>query len=83
MLPGFGPGQGVISGQAVRFPLLVKIDMDDDLRYDGLGDENFLQQARDWKPDAKAATVPKWQPQQTKWQVFLEEPEERNGQKKR
>jgi len=22
LLPGFGPGQGIISGQAVRFPLL-------------------------------------------------------------
>lgn len=56
MLPGFGPGQGVISGQAVRFPLLVKITMDDDLRYDGLGDENFFEQVRDWKPDVKAET---------------------------
>lgn len=54
MLPGFGPGQGVISGQAVRFPLLVKIKMDADLLYDGLGDEDFLKQAREWKPDAKA-----------------------------
>lgn len=51
MLPGFGPGQGVISGQAVRFPLLVKIRMDDDLIYTDLGDENFLEQASKWKPD--------------------------------
>jgi DNA helicase HerA-like ATPase len=54
MLPGFGPGQGVVSGQAVRFPLLVKIKMDDDLRYDGLGDENFIQQVNEWRPDEKA-----------------------------
>lgn len=54
MLPGFGPGQGVVSGQAVRFPLLVKIKMDEDLRFDGLGDENFFQQVGEWKPDAKA-----------------------------
>jgi DNA helicase HerA-like ATPase len=54
MLPGFGPGQGIISGQAVRFPLLVKIRMDEDLVYTGLGDENFLAQARDWKPDKHA-----------------------------
>jgi hypothetical protein len=54
MLPGFGPGQGIISGQAVRFPLLVKIRMDEDLKYTGLGDENFLAQARDWKPDPHA-----------------------------
>lgn len=54
MLPGFGPGQGIISGQAVRFPLLVRIKMDEDLVYTDLGDENFLAQARDWKPDEKA-----------------------------
>ena len=56
MLPGFGPGQGIVSGQAVRFPLLVKIRMDDDLIFSDLGDENFLQQAKDWKPD-KAAPI--------------------------
>lgn len=54
MLPGFGPGQGVISGQAVRFPLLVKIQMDGDLMYTGMGNENFLEQARGWKPDRHA-----------------------------
>lgn len=54
MLPGFGPGQGIISGQAVRFPLLVKIRMDEDLVYTDLGDENFLAQAREWKPDKHA-----------------------------
>lgn len=56
MLPGFGPGQGVISGQAVRFPLLVKIKMDADLVFTDLGDENFLEQVREWKPDKYAAT---------------------------
>jgi len=56
MLPGFGPGQGVISGQAVRFPLLVKIDMDTNLVYTDLGDENFLQQAKEWSPDKHTAT---------------------------
>jgi DNA helicase HerA-like ATPase len=55
MLPGFGPGQGIISGQAVRFPLLVKIDMDEDLIYSELGDENFFQQVRSWKPDSKSS----------------------------
>ncbi len=54
MLPGFGPGQGVISGQAVRFPLLVKIRMDEDLVYTDMGDENFLAQVRGWKPDKHA-----------------------------
>lgn len=55
MLPGFGPGQGIISGQAVRFPLLVKIRMDEDLIYTDLGDENFLAQAGAWKPDKHAS----------------------------
>jgi len=55
MLPGFGPGQGIISGQAVRFPLLVRIRMDEDLIYTGIGDEDFLKQAQAWKPDKHAA----------------------------
>jgi DNA helicase HerA-like ATPase len=54
MLPGFGPGQGIISGQAVRFPLLVRIKMDEELVYTDLGDENFLEQAENWKPDKDA-----------------------------
>jgi hypothetical protein len=55
MLPGFGPGQGIISGQAVRFPLLVKIDYDQDLVGTRTGDEDFIKRAREWKPDAGAA----------------------------
>lgn len=55
MLPGFGPGQGIISGQAVRFPLLVKIHYDADLVGSRTGDENFIKQAREWKPDKGAA----------------------------
>jgi DNA helicase HerA-like ATPase len=48
MLSAFGPGQGIISGQAVRFPLLVKISYDEDLVSARTGDENFIQRARDW-----------------------------------
>ncbi len=55
MLPAFGPGQGIISGQAVRFPLLVKIKFDADLIGSRTGDENFIAQAKDWKPSPKAA----------------------------
>lgn len=49
MLPAFGPGQGLISGQAVRFPLLVKIKMDHDLVPSTIGDENFIEQASKWQ----------------------------------
>ena len=31
ILQSFAPGQGIVSGQAVRFPLLVKVDHDADL----------------------------------------------------
>ncbi len=55
MLPGFGPRLGIISGQAVRFPLLVKILFDQDLVGSRTGDENFIQQAKVGKPDSKAA----------------------------
>lgn len=56
MLPGFGPGQGIVSGQAVRFPLLVKIRYDEDLLGSRTADENFIQRAREWRPDKRASS---------------------------
>jgi hypothetical protein len=52
MIPGFGPGQGIVSGQIVRFPLPVKVDMDEELKLAEIGDEDFFEQAAAWKPDA-------------------------------
>lgn len=52
MVPGFGPGQGIVSGQVVRFPLPIRIDMDHDLLLSELGDEDFFEQANAWTPDA-------------------------------
>jgi DNA helicase HerA-like ATPase len=49
LLPGFGPGQGIISGQAVRFPLVVRVDYDEDLVTKSLGDEDFVTAAKNWK----------------------------------
>ena len=51
MLPGFGPGQGIVSGQVVRFPLPVMIKMDSELLASEIGDEDFIQQVSGWKPD--------------------------------
>jgi len=56
LIPGFGPGQGIVSGQVVRFPLPVKVKMDNDLLSSEIGDEDFFEQAAAWKPDNKAAT---------------------------
>lgn len=56
LLPGFGPGQGIVSGQAVRFPLMVKIQFDKELVGSNTGDENFITQAAKWKPDAGAGS---------------------------
>lgn len=53
MIPGFGPGQGIVSGQVVRFPLPVKIRMDDELLSSEIGDEDFFEQMEAWKPDEK------------------------------
>lgn len=55
MLPGFGPGQGIVSGQVVRFPLPVMIKMDSELLASEIGDENFIKRVREWKPDKAAA----------------------------
>lgn len=48
ILQTFGPGQGLVSGQAVRFPLLVKIDFDQNLISKAIGDEDFLEEAARW-----------------------------------
>jgi len=55
MIPGFGPGQGIVSGQVVRFPLPVRVKMDDELRASEIGDEDFFEQAEAWKPDSRAS----------------------------
>lgn len=55
MLPGFGPGQGIVSGQVVRFPLPVSVEMDKELLATEIGDENFFEQVGKWKPDPKSA----------------------------
>lgn len=54
MIPGFGPGQGIVSGQAVRFPLPVRVRMDTDLLASEIGDEDFFEQAEAWEPDERA-----------------------------
>jgi DNA helicase HerA-like ATPase len=51
LLPGFGPGQGIVSGQAVRFPLVVKVDFDHDLVPRAIGDEDFLGAVSAWDAD--------------------------------
>ena len=57
LLPGFGPGQGIVSGQAVRFPLVIKVDFDRELQTQAIGDENFLDAAKNWQesPEGEAA----------------------------
>jgi DNA helicase HerA-like ATPase len=53
ILQTFGPGQGIVSGQAVRFPLLVKVKFDADLVSDAIGDEDFIAEAEKWKADPR------------------------------
>lgn len=52
MIPGFGPGQGIVSGQVVRFPLPVKVQIDRDLMLAEIGDEDFFEQVVGWAPDS-------------------------------
>jgi len=51
ILQSFGRGQGIVSGQAGRFPILVQVNFDSDLVSDAIGDENFIEEARSWKPN--------------------------------
>lgn len=57
LLPGFGPGQGIISGQGVRFPLLIQVERDADLEVTGLADENFVEEAAKWSSSSEAETA--------------------------
>lgn len=57
ILQTFGPGQGIVSGQAVRFPLLVKVDFDHELVSDAIGDEDFIAEAARWQPNSKRQTA--------------------------
>ena len=57
LLPGFGPGQGIVSGQAVRFPLVVRVDFDEDLVAKAIGDEDFVSAVKNWENSPEAAAV--------------------------
>ena len=56
LLPAFGPGQGIISGQAVRFPLVIKVGFDEAL-VSSLGDEDFVRAVKQWAKSPKADAV--------------------------
>jgi DNA helicase HerA-like ATPase len=55
ILQAFGRGQGIVSGQAVPFPLLVKVKFDEDLVSEAIGDENFIEVAQSWVPKTRKA----------------------------
>lgn len=59
LLPGFGPGQGIVSGQAVRFPLVIQADFDPELVSSGVADEDFVAQAKEWDAGPKGQRVRK------------------------
>jgi DNA helicase HerA-like ATPase len=57
LLPAFGPGQGIVSGQAVRFPLVIEVDYDKDLVAPSIGDEDFVKAVADWEESPRAKTA--------------------------
>ncbi len=57
LLPGFGPGQGIVSGQGVRFPLLIQVTEDKDLGMTGLGDEDFVAKVAKWDSSEEATAA--------------------------
>jgi DNA helicase HerA-like ATPase len=75
LLPGFGPGQGIVSGQAVRFPLLIQVKFDADLVTDGLGQEDFLSALQTWESSSQAAAV-------SQSQAMMDELDKVSGKKK-
>ena len=57
LLPGFGPGQGIVSGQAVRFPLAIRVHFDEDLVAPSIGTEDFLSAVQTWQESPAAEAV--------------------------
>ena len=55
ILQSFGLGQGIVSGQAVRFPLLIQVKFDEDLISNSIGDEDFIDEVGAWKETAETA----------------------------
>ena len=49
LLPGLGPGQGIVSGQAVRFPLVIQVHFDQELVTTKVADEDFVSQVASWE----------------------------------
>ena len=88
ILQTFGPGQGIVSGQAVEFPLLVKVDFDQDLESEAIGTENFIQEAADWKPNEarernRAAVSANLDPARTQVASDIKEPAQDTSEKKK
>ena len=48
-LKAFANGQAFISGHAVKFPLQVKLDRDEELETSIMGDEDFIADVQNWK----------------------------------
>jgi len=48
ILQTFGQGQGIVSGQAVRFPLLIQVKFDEDLISQSIGNEDFINEVSEW-----------------------------------
>lgn len=48
ILQTFGQGQGIVSGQAVRFPLLIQVKFDEDLISRSIGNEDFINEVTEW-----------------------------------
>jgi DNA helicase HerA-like ATPase len=53
VLQTFGPGQGIVSGQAVRFPLLVRIQHDKQFESKRIGDEDFIKDVASWEDNPR------------------------------
>jgi hypothetical protein len=46
-----------VSGQAVRFPLIIQVKFDGDLITPSIGDEDFLSAVRSWSDSDQAEAV--------------------------
>jgi len=59
ILQTFGQGQGIVSGQAVRFPLLIQVHFDKDLTSQSIGNEDFINEVSKWEVPKEQKTKKK------------------------
>ena len=77
ILQTFGQGQGIVSGQAVRFPLLIQVKFDEDLISRSIGNEDFINEVTEWTIPREQKAKKKTEKDLDNLKAKLKKPKER------